>query len=67
MHRVDSLLGGDHPHPTIMLEAVASYDLLFWYTFFGVTGSNSDINVLDQSPLFDDVVNGTALDSSFEL
>jgi hypothetical protein len=32
-----------------------------------VAGSNNDINVLDQSPLFDDVVNGTAPDTSFDL
>ncbi|RAL37571.1 hypothetical protein DM860_000265 [Cuscuta australis] len=38
---------GNHPKPTIMLEAVASNDLWIWHAFFGVTGSNNDINVLD--------------------
>lgn len=38
--------------PTIMLEAVASQDLWIWHAFFGVAGSNNDINVLNQSPLF---------------
>ena len=35
-----------------MLEAVASHDLWIWHAFFGVAGSNNDINVLNQSPLF---------------
>ena len=42
-----------HVHrPTIVLEAVASYDLWIWHTFFGMPGSNNDINVLDASNLF---------------
>ncbi|CAL2276595.1 unnamed protein product [Prunus armeniaca] len=44
--------------PTIILEAVASYDTWIWHAFFGVVGSNNDINVLASSPLFNDVVNG---------
>ena len=48
-----------------MLEAVASQDLWFWHAFFGPPGSNNDINVLNQSPLFNDVLNGVALDMSF--
>lgn len=56
---------GDHRHPTIMLEAVASQDLWIWHAFFGVAGSNNDINVLDQSPLFNQVENGIAPGQSF--
>ncbi|KAI3731120.1 hypothetical protein L1987_62303 [Smallanthus sonchifolius] len=56
---------GDHPRPTLMLEAVASNDLWIWHAFFGVAGSNNDINVLDQSPVFDDIENGVAPGSSF--
>ncbi|XP_071733211.1 uncharacterized protein [Rutidosis leptorrhynchoides] len=41
---------GDHKKPTLMLEAVASYDLWIWHVFFGMAGSNNDINVLNQSP-----------------
>jgi hypothetical protein len=33
--------------------------------FFGVTGSNNDINVLNQSPLFVDVIRGCTLEVSF--
>ncbi|KAI3762178.1 hypothetical protein L1987_52602 [Smallanthus sonchifolius] len=51
---------GDHQYPTIMLEAVASNDLWFWHTFCGPPGSNNDINVLQQSPLFTDEQLGTA-------
>ena len=38
--------------PTIILEAVASYDLWIWHSFFGLPGSNNDINVLKRSHLF---------------
>ncbi|XP_071683717.1 uncharacterized protein [Lolium perenne] len=49
---------GDIKHPTIILEAVASYDRWIWHAFFGVAGSNNDLNVLNQSPLFTDVLRG---------
>nr|XP_051190910.1 uncharacterized protein LOC127304252 [Lolium perenne] len=51
---------GDIKHPTIILEAVASYDRWIWHAFFGVAGSNNDINVLNQSSLFTDVLRGEA-------
>jgi len=38
--------------PTIILEAVASYDLWIWHAFFGLPRSLNDINVLDRSPVF---------------
>ena len=44
--------------PTIILEAVASYDLWIWHAFFGTPGSCNDINVLHRSPVFDDVLEG---------
>ena len=56
---------GDHEQPTIMLEAVASHDLWIWYAFFGVAGSNNDINVLNQSPIFNDLYEDKALDCPF--
>ncbi|XP_024008043.1 uncharacterized protein LOC112084025 [Eutrema salsugineum] len=46
--------------PTIVLEAVASYDLWIWHAFFGPPGTLNDINVLDRSPVFDDIINGQA-------
>ncbi|XP_021991255.1 uncharacterized protein LOC110888016 [Helianthus annuus] len=51
---------GDHRYPTVMLEAVASQDLWFWHAFAGPPGSQNDINVLQQSPLFLTDRNGTA-------
>ncbi|GKB29925.1 ALP1-like protein [Tanacetum coccineum] len=44
-----------------MLEAVASHDLWIWHALFGVAGANNDINVLDNSPLFDDLLDDKAL------
>jgi hypothetical protein len=58
---------GDHEHPTIMLEAVASHDLWFWHAYFGPAGSNNDINVLHQSPIFDDVYDGIAPECPFQV
>jgi len=43
-----------------MLEAVASADIWIWHAFFGAAGSNNDINVLDQSPLFTQELQGRA-------
>ncbi|CAN1310647.1 Protein ALP1-like [Linum perenne] len=49
-----------HMHrPTIILEAVASYNTWLWHAFFGSPGSNNDINVLGMSPVFDRIVNGS--------
>nr|GEY09723.1 hypothetical protein [Tanacetum cinerariifolium] len=51
---------GDKKHPTIMLEAVASQDLWIWHTFYGITGVDNDMNVLDNSSLFDDLLDNLA-------
>lgn len=51
---------GDHGKPTIMIEVVASQDLWIWHVFFGTTGSNNAINVLNTSDVFYDVLNGQA-------
>ncbi|GJY43325.1 ALP1-like protein [Tanacetum coccineum] len=47
---------GDEKYLTIMLEVVASQDLWIWHVFYGMAGANNDINVLDNSPLFDDLL-----------
>ncbi|KAI5334086.1 hypothetical protein L3X38_024219 [Prunus dulcis] len=36
---------GDHCDPSLILEVVASKDLLIWQAFFGFPGSHNDINV----------------------
>ncbi|XP_010232218.2 uncharacterized protein LOC100822948 [Brachypodium distachyon] len=51
---------GDKGFPTLILEAVASQDLWVWHAYFGVAGSNNDINVLNQSPLFVEHLRGQA-------
>ncbi|KAI5324473.1 hypothetical protein L3X38_033546 [Prunus dulcis] len=43
---------------SIILEAVARFDRWVWHAFFGVTGSQNDLNVLGQSPVFNDVLRG---------
>ncbi|XP_023729160.2 protein ALP1-like [Lactuca sativa] len=58
---------GHHGSPSLVLEAVASQDLWIWHAFFGVAGSNNDVNVLDQSPIFDDLLNGKAPDAPFKV
>jgi hypothetical protein len=45
---------------TIVLEAVASYNLWIWHSFFGLPGSHNDINILNRSPLFKKLLNGKA-------
>ena len=56
---------GDHKNPTIILEAVASQDLWIWHAFFGIPGTCNDLNVLDRSPLFDDIEYGRAPEINF--
>jgi hypothetical protein len=53
--------------PTIILEAVASEDLWIWHAFFGMPGSHNDINVLDRSPLFDNLAEGIAPKVNFSV
>ncbi|KAL5719137.1 hypothetical protein ACHQM5_011960 [Ranunculus cassubicifolius] len=51
--------------PTLILEAVASKDLWIWHAFFGMAGTNNDINVLNRSPLFDDIIDDIAPPCNF--
>jgi hypothetical protein len=46
-------------YPTIVLEALADYNLWFWHVAFGFPGSMNDINIWDNSPLHKAYVNGT--------
>ncbi|XP_070675750.1 uncharacterized protein [Malus domestica] len=45
---------------SIILEAVVSFDTWIWHAFFGVPGSQKDLNILAQSPVFNDVLQGKA-------
>ena len=46
--------------PSIILEAVADYDLWIWHAYFGLPGTNNDINVLESSHLFSNLAQGIA-------
>jgi hypothetical protein len=50
-----------------MLEAVPLHDWWIRHAFFGVAGSNNDINVLNHSPLFNEILLGNAPECKFEV
>ncbi|XP_076893841.1 uncharacterized protein LOC143545959 [Bidens hawaiensis] len=56
---------GDHDGPTVILEAVASFDLWIWHAFFGTPGANNDVAVINVSPIFDRLTDGVSPDTSF--
>ncbi|XP_059639453.1 uncharacterized protein LOC132281803 [Cornus florida] len=58
---------GRNHKPTLILEAVASKDLWIWHTFFGMVGSNNDVNILDHSPVFNSLINGTMPPINYEV
>ncbi|RWR93167.1 putative nuclease HARBI1 [Cinnamomum micranthum f. kanehirae] len=58
---------GDHREPSLILEAVTSYDLWIWYAFFGLPGSHNDINVLDRSPIFTDLGEGRTPPTNYSI
>ncbi|XP_059671118.1 uncharacterized protein LOC132316663 [Cornus florida] len=58
---------GRNHKPTLILEAVASKDLWIWHAFFGMAGSNNDVNVLDHSPVFNSLINGTMPPINYEV
>ncbi|XP_024195977.1 uncharacterized protein LOC112199152 [Rosa chinensis] len=51
--------------PTIILEAVASYDAWIWHAYFGLPGFLNDINVLGMSPLFNEICTSEAPQVSY--
>ena len=53
--------------PTAILEAVASHDLWIWHAYFGLPGYHNDINVLDRSPLFKNLLNGESPKCNFTI
>ncbi|KAI5355603.1 hypothetical protein L3X38_008498 [Prunus dulcis] len=52
---------------SIILEAVAGFDTWVWHAFFGVAGSQNDLNVLGQSPVFNDVLRGEGPNITYEI
>jgi hypothetical protein len=57
----------DHGFATFILEAVASQDLWIWHASFNAVGSISDISVLNQSPLFTQILKGQAPPVQFSI
>ncbi|XP_056682783.1 uncharacterized protein [Spinacia oleracea] len=58
---------GRSGNASLILEAVADQDLWIWHSFFGIPGSCNDLNVLYRSPVFDDVLQGTAPPLNFQV
>ena len=52
---------------SIILEAVADGGLHIWHAFFGLPGSNNDLNLLDWSPLIHNMLTSEACDMQFEV
>ena len=52
---------------SIILEAVVDQGLHIWHIYFGLPGSNNDLNVLDRSSLIHDMLTGTTCDMTFEV
>uniref|UniRef100_A0A0D3CY82 DDE Tnp4 domain-containing protein n=1 Tax=Brassica oleracea var. oleracea TaxID=109376 RepID=A0A0D3CY82_BRAOL len=40
---------------------------LIWHTFFGVPGTMNNLNILDRSPVFDEIINGNAPEVNFHV
>ena len=49
----------------MILQGVASQDLWLWHTFFGMPGASNDINVLNASPVINDILMGKTPDMPF--
>ena len=58
---------GKEKEPTLILEAVALYDLWIWHSFFGLPGALNDLNVLDQSPIFQKLQDGQGLAINYKV
>ena len=51
----------------MVLEAVATLDLWICHSFFGMSGTHNDINVLQCSPVFAKLVEGDSPSVNFEV
>nr|GEV23947.1 putative nuclease HARBI1 [Tanacetum cinerariifolium] len=59
------VLMGSIDYPLILLKSIASQELWIWHAFFGVAGSNNDVNIIRQSIIFNDLKFGKAPDVQF--
>nr|KAJ0209706.1 hypothetical protein LSAT_V11C400186250 [Lactuca sativa] len=63
--RRDHEVEHNQQQPTIILEAVALYDFWMWHAFFGPSGANNEINILDQLLIFNGIFLGKSYDVPF--
>ncbi|CAL9028999.1 unnamed protein product [Prunus brigantina] len=52
---------------SIILKAIVGFDTSVWHAFFRVVGSQNDLNVLGQSPVFNNVLKGEAPNITYEI
>ncbi|CAL8124046.1 unnamed protein product [Prunus armeniaca] len=48
-------------------QSQASFDNWVWHAFFEVAGSHNDLNVLGQSPVFNDVLRGHSTQITYQI
>ncbi|CAL9020111.1 unnamed protein product [Prunus brigantina] len=52
---------------SIILEVVTGFDTWVWHAFFGVASSQNNLNVLGQSPVFNDVLRGEGPNITYQI
>ncbi|CAL2274415.1 unnamed protein product [Prunus armeniaca] len=52
---------------SIILEVVAGFDTWVWHAFFGVARSQNYLNMLGQSPIFNDVLRGQGPNITYQV
>ncbi|CAL8152507.1 unnamed protein product [Prunus armeniaca] len=52
---------------SIILKAVTGFDTWVWHAFFGVAGSQKDVNVMGQSPVFNDILIGEGPNITYQI
>jgi Plant transposon protein len=50
---------GKEEKPSLVLEAVADYQLFFWHAAYGFSGNLNDVTILSHSPLLERLVDGS--------
>lgn len=51
----------------VILKVVTSQDSWIWHVFFGAPGFLNDVDVLNMSPIFNSIYEGSASNSSFKM
>ena len=50
---------GKEKKPSIVLEAIADRHTWFWHTSYGYAGTLNDINIMNLSPFFENLLDGS--------